>query len=164
MTANGTGRIEAIWLKRAHRGPMDPVPAAELVAGHGLSGDANATRTKRQVTLIEADLWDRVRAELGTPELDPGLRRANLLVRGLSLAESRGRVLAIGPARVLVHGETRPCRLMEDTRPGLQAALDPDWRGGVYAEVLAGGPIQVGDPISWAEVEAPVAASTEVRS
>jgi MOSC domain-containing protein YiiM len=130
---------------------MDPVSRAELVAGHGLTGDANATRTKRQVTLIEADLWDQVRAELGEPELDPGLRRANLLVRGLSLAESRGRVLAIGPARVLVHGETRPCRLMEDTRPGLQAALDPDWRGGVYAEVLAGGPIQVGDEVAWDE-------------
>ena len=154
MTTNGAGRIEAIWLKRAHRGPMDPVPEAELVAGHGLVGDANATRTKRQVTLIEADLWDRVRAELDHPDLDPGLRRANLLIRGLPLAESRGRTLLVGPARILVHGETRPCRLMEDAHPGLQAALDPQWRGGVYAEVLEGGGISIGDEVSWSEAEA----------
>ncbi|HUP42491.1 MAG TPA: MOSC domain-containing protein, partial [Thermoanaerobaculia bacterium] len=131
--------------------PMDPVSQADLVAGHGIVGDANATRTKRQVTLIEADLWDRVRTELDHPDLDPSLRRANLLVRGLPLAESRGRVLAIGPALVLVHGETRPCSLMEDAQPGLQAALDPAWRGGVYAEVLEGGPITIGDEVSWAE-------------
>lgn len=145
------GTIEAIWLKRAHRGPMDPVSRAELRAGHGLETDANAGRSKRQVTLIDADLWDRVRTELDAPDLDPGLRRANLLVRGLPLEGSRGRVLALGPARILVHGETTPCRLMEDSQPGLQEALRPEWRGGVYGEVLEGGPIQVGDEVAWAE-------------
>ena len=152
-----TGILEAIWLKRGRRGPMDPVPRAELVTGRGLAGDANATRTKRQVTLIEADLWNQVCSELGEPGLDPSLRRANLLVRGLPLAESRGRTLAIGAARVLVHGETRPCNLMEEVHAGLQAALAPGWRGGVYAEVLEGGSIQVGDGVGWADAEAPAA-------
>lgn len=146
-----SGRLEAIWLKRARRGPMDPVPRAELRAGHGIETDANAGRSKRQVTLLDADLWDRVRSELDAPELDPALRRANLLVRGLPLAESRGKVLALGPARVLVHGETRPCNLMDDAHPGLQEALRPEWRGGVYGEVLEGGAIAIGDEISWAE-------------
>lgn len=153
MISNGCGKIEAIWLKRAHRDPMDPVDQADLIAGHGIEGDANAQRTKRQVTLIEADLWERVRADLDHPTLDPSLRRANLLVRGLPLANTRGRTLQIGPARLLIHGETRPCRLMEDAHPGLQAALDPQWRGGVYAEVVEGGPIQLGDPVAWAEAE-----------
>ena len=151
MTTNGAGRIEAIWLKRAHRGPMDPVERAELIASHGIEGDANATRTKRQVTLIEADLWDLVRADLDTPDLDPSLRRANLLVRGFPLAESRGRTLQLGPTRLLIHGETRPCRLMEDAHAGLQAALDPQWRGGVFAEVVQGGSISIGDEVSWTE-------------
>lgn len=146
-----SGRLEAIWLKRAHRGPMDPASRAELRAGHGIETDANAGRSKRQVTLLDADLWDRVRSELDAPELDPALRRANLLVRGLPLAESRGKVLALGPARVLVHGETRPCNLMDDAHPGLQEALRPEWRGGVYGEVLEGGAIALGDEISWAD-------------
>lgn len=143
------GRLEAIFRKRARRGPMDALEAGELVPGDGLVGNADL-RTKRQVTLIEAELWERVREELGEPDLDPRLRRANLLVRGIGLAESRGKVLEVGPARLLIHGETRPCKLMDDGHPGLQAALDPEWRGGVYAEVLDGGPIRIGDPVAWA--------------
>jgi MOSC domain-containing protein YiiM len=148
MTSNGSGRLEAIFRKRMRRGPMDSLESGELVPGDGLVGNADL-RTKRQVTLIEAELWQRVRDELGVPDLDPRLRRANLLVRGVPLAQSRGRVLRVGPARLLIHGETRPCTLMEDGHTGLQAALDPEWRGGVYAEVLEGGPIAVGDPVGW---------------
>ncbi len=39
------GRIEAIWVKRAHRGPMDPVPSAVLVAGRGVVGNADQGTT-----------------------------------------------------------------------------------------------------------------------
>jgi MOSC domain-containing protein YiiM len=145
-----TGTLEAIFRKRVSRGPMDALDRAELKPGDGLVGNADL-RTRRQVTLIEAERWEDVRAELGERDLDPRLRRANLLVRGVPLAESRGRVLRVGPTRVLIHGETRPCRLMEDAHPGLQRALEPDWRGGVYAEVVEGGPIAVGDRVEWEE-------------
>jgi MOSC domain-containing protein YiiM len=130
---------------------MDAVGEAELITGRGMTGNAQAVGGKRQVTLIEAEGWEAVRAELGVA-LDPTLRRANLLVRGLALADSRGRVLLVGPCRLLVHGETRPCRLMEDSWPGLQQALDPGWRGGVYAEVLSGGTIALGDRVCWEEL------------
>lgn len=143
-----SGTLEAIYRKRVRRGPMDPLDRAELRPGEGLVGNADL-RTKRQVTLLDADLWDRVREELGEPDLDPRLRRANLLVRGLQLAQTRGKTLAIGPTRILIHGETTPCRLMDDAHPGLQEALKSDWRGGVYGEVLEGGPIAVGDPVAW---------------
>lgn len=143
-----SGKLEGIFRKRVRRGPMDSLERAELRPGDGLVGNADL-RTKRQVTILDADLWDRVREELGEPDLDPRLRRANLLVRGVSLAGSRGRVLRLGATRVLIHGETTPCRLMDDAYPGLQEALRPDWRGGVYGEVLEGGPIAVGDPVDW---------------
>ena len=35
------GRLERIWIKRAHRGLMDPTPEAVLEAGKGLIGSAN---------------------------------------------------------------------------------------------------------------------------
>lgn len=141
------GRLEAIWLKRFHGGPMDPVSHARLLTGQGLESNADLKR-KRQVTVISAEAWADVEAELGRT-LDPGTRRANLLVRGLELKETRDRVLRVGGCRLQVNGETRPCRQMEESVAGLQAALSPEWRGGVFAEVLEGGEIAVGDAVSW---------------
>jgi MOSC domain-containing protein YiiM len=38
---------------------------------------------------------------------------------------------------------------MDEAAPGLQAALGPDWRGGVFTQVLTGGVIRVGDHVDW---------------
>ena len=81
--------------------------------------------------------------------VDPSARRANLMVEGVELAETVGRVLAVGECRILVHGETKPCGRMDEEAEGLQEALRPEWRGGVYGEVLAGGSVEVGDPVEW---------------
>ncbi len=145
-----TGRLERIWIKRAKLGPMDPRPAARLIEGRGLEGNADQGG-KRQVTVIAAEAWADALAELAgaVPDLDPSARRANLLVSGLDLAGSRGRVLAIGGCRLLIRGETRPCERMERALPGLKAALGPDWRAGVYGEVIAGGEIAAGDLASF---------------
>jgi MOSC domain-containing protein YiiM len=144
--------LQAIWLKRARRGPMDPQEEALAVAGRGLEGNADQGG-QRQVTLIGSEAWGRAEAELGCV-VDPLLRRANLLLRGVELRDSRGRVLRIGACRILLRGETRPCRRMEEAWPGLQAALEEEWRAGAYGEVLTGGQIRVGDPVAW-ESEAP---------
>jgi MOSC domain-containing protein YiiM len=141
------GRVEVIWLKRAHRGPMDRVEEATLVAGEGISGSADRSR-RRQVTLLESKAWVASMAELGVQK-DPSLRRANILLTGLRLAHTRGRVLAIGDTRLGIGGELTPCERMDEAAPGLQAALRPDWRGGVFAQVMVGGVIRVGDSVRW---------------
>lgn len=141
------GRLLAIWIKRGKRAPMDAAERAELVAGQGLVGNANQGG-RRQVTVIEREAWDAIEAELGA-SVPKTARRANLLIAGVPLAGSRDRVLRIGPCRIRLHSETRPCERMEEAFRGLRAAMAKDWRGGSYGEVLDGGPIAVGDPVAW---------------
>ncbi|MGH7566582.1 MAG: MOSC domain-containing protein [Gemmatimonadota bacterium] len=143
------GRLEAIWLKRARLGPMDPVPAAEFEAGRGIVGNADYGRS-RQVTILDADEWERRVGALGAT-LDPSARRANLLIRGLDLAESRGRTLAIGACRIRIGGETKPCERMDESLTGLRQALYERWGGGAWGAVVEGGRIAIGDPAEWVE-------------
>lgn len=143
------GQLIAIWTKRAHRGPMDGVGVAELEAGRGVRGSADQGG-KRQITVIDEAAWLDATAEAGG-HVDPSKRRANVLVRGLDLRNSRGRMLRLGQCTVRVHGETRPCERMDEALPGLREAMKSEWRGGVYGEIVDGGTIRVGDTAGWVE-------------
>jgi MOSC domain-containing protein YiiM len=145
------GRLEAIWIKRARLGPMDPVDRATLVAERGLAGNANQGG-RRQVTIIARETWDRLMGELDA-FVDPSARRANLLVSGLDLEESRERILRVGACRIRIRGETRPCERMDEALPGLRNAMRPRWGGGAYGVVLEDGEIRVGDPADWVMAE-----------
>jgi MOSC domain-containing protein YiiM len=124
---------------------MAPVDAAE-VDESGLVGNAERGN-RRAITVISAERWRRAEADLEA-DLDPGLRRANLLVSGVDLVEARGRVLTVGAVQLTIGRECKPCRLMDDQHPGLKSALDADWGGGAYATVLTPGPLHVGDPVT----------------
>ena len=147
MSADAGGRLEAIYMKRAKRGPMDAVRVARLVQGHGLEGNANQGG-RRQVTILEREVWEALMASLGG-DLSPARRRANLLVSGVRLEASGGRVLRVGGHRIRILGETRPCERMDQALEGLRAAMTGNWRGGAYGEVLDDGEIQVGDSVDW---------------
>jgi MOSC domain-containing protein YiiM len=142
-------RVVALWLKRARRGPMDPVERVEAKAGRGLLGNADQGGP-RQVTLLDRTRWRDAEAELGTA-VDPRARRANLMIEGLDLREQRGRVLRAGGVRMRIRGETRPCERMDEAHAGLRAALAPEWRAGAYAELLDDGEIAIGDAVEWSE-------------
>jgi MOSC domain-containing protein YiiM len=142
------GTVEALWIKRAHRGPMDPVDSVTMIGGRGIETDANSGRSKRQVTVIEKEVFDRIRTEL--PDAEPFMRRANVMVSGLRLQNTRGRILRLGDVRIRIWGETRPCERMDAQVPGLTAALDPHWNGGVFGVVLDDGEVRAGDSASLA--------------
>jgi MOSC domain-containing protein YiiM len=126
---------------------MDEHSTATLVASRGIVGNANQGG-KRQVTIIDEARWRELMQEIGA-DVDPRRRRANLLVSGLDLIETRGRRLRVGSVTLRIVGETRPCEQMDDVWPGLQAAMRQRWGGGVFAEVVEGGEIAVGDPADW---------------
>ena len=142
-----SGRVEAIWIKRAHRGPMDPVERAKVVTGKGLVGNADIG-TRRQVTIIEREVWERLTREAGS-SAPPSSRRANLMVSGIGLAYKRGSVLKVGAVRLRIYTETTPCERMDEVQLGLKALMAPDWGGGASAQVLDDGEIAIGDAVEW---------------
>ncbi|NUO64213.1 MAG: MOSC domain-containing protein [Gemmatimonadaceae bacterium] len=162
--SEGRGALEAIWIKRMKRGPMDEARSARLVRGRGIVGNANQGG-RRQVTIIEREAWERTMSEVGA-DLAPSTRRANLMVSGVSLENSRGRVLRVGSCRIRLFGETKPCERMEEALAGLRSAMRPHWRGGAFGEVLEGGEIVVGDEAmleagEQVELALPIAHSSE---
>ncbi|MEO8692548.1 MAG: MOSC domain-containing protein [Acidimicrobiales bacterium] len=142
------GRVERLWVKRAKRGPMDAVREVQFIARRGLADNADAGG-RRQVTIISRERWAELTAALG--DVDPVLRRANVMVSGIELEKTRGRLLQIGGATVRINGETRPCRALDFAFAGLQRALDPRWGGGVYAQVIEGAVVHVDDVVRWIE-------------
>lgn len=145
--ASQAGRLEGIWIKRARRGLMDPLTEADLVAGSGIDGNLE-TRGRRQVTILSRERWDDFMRQLGG-DVDPSARRANFLVTGVDLADTRDRVLRIGPVRVRILGETRPCERMDEALPGLRELMRDRWGGGAYGEVLDSGAVKIGDGVGW---------------
>jgi MOSC domain-containing protein YiiM len=126
---------------------MDGAFTARLQEGSGIIGNADRGG-RRQVTIVASERWEELLREVGA-SLGPEARRANLVVSNVDLENTRGRLLAVGACLLRIGGETRPCEQMEAAAPGLQAAMRHRWGGGVFAEVVRGGAIAVGDPVAW---------------
>ncbi len=142
------GELVAIARKSKSRAPMEEIERVRVTREAGIAGDYRGRRPKnRQVTVISADVWDRVCAELGA-EIAWTTRRANLLVRGVELPRRKGARLTIGALALEVGMETAPCERMDEQHQGLTAALKPDWRGGVCCRVLGDAEIRIGDPVT----------------
>ncbi|MGH2537324.1 MAG: MOSC domain-containing protein [Candidatus Promineifilaceae bacterium] len=134
-----TGRITHIFLKTAHRAPLQAVDSAAAEAGLGLAGDLNYGVRKRQILLID----DQTLGEFG---LEPGQIRENVVVSGLDLAGlAEGAQLRAGEALLEVTGDCDPCQFIDAIRPGLEAAMRG--RRGIFGRVVQGGLIRLGDPV-----------------
>ncbi len=158
MTPMAKATVEGIFVAPEREAPLQAVDAVEAVTGVGLDGDRYAARAgtysgkegpKRQVTLIEAEALEAAERDYGVA-LPPGSTRRNIVTRGVALNHLVGREFAVGPA--LLRGITlcEPCVHMESLAgvPGAREALVH--RGGLNAEIVAGGTIRIGDPISLA--------------
>lgn len=144
-----TGELKSIWVKRMKGGPMDPAEKAELVENRGIVNNADQGR-KRQVTIIEEEVWNELMEKLGG-SLDPSARRANLLISGVDLKNSRGKILRVGECEIEIYGETKPCEQMDEALPGLKDAMFPDWKGGAFGIVKNNAFLQIGDSVELIE-------------
>lgn len=147
------GELLGIAVRAKSRGEMTEHRSIEISQQKGLAGDFRGKPGKRQVTVMTVQAWEAACAELDPDSLPWTMRRANLLVDGVELANQTGAVLTIGEVQLKITGETDPCGRMDEYHHGLMNALLPDWRGGACCEVLSGGLVSVGDSVALRPVD-----------
>ncbi len=130
---------------------MEEIERASVTRGIGIDGDYRGRSRLRQITILSAEQWNEVQAELGA-ELPWTMRRANLLVEGIRLPQQKGVTIRIGDIDLSIVWKTAPCHKMDQAHPGLMRALGPDWRGGVVCRVLSErGTLALGDAVTLPE-------------
>jgi MOSC domain-containing protein YiiM len=152
-----TARVLGIYTAPAEGEPMVGHDRIDAVAGIGLAGDRYAVAAgtysgrrladaQRAVTLFAQETLDAVAAEHDLV-LRPEETRRNLLVEGVAVDDLVGVTFTVGPVELRGVDLAHPCAYLQDlTRPGVLRALQD--RGGLRAEILTGGPITIGDPVS----------------
>ena len=140
------GKLLAIANKNASKAPMILFDNANVNEKTGVENDFRGQSLNRQVTVVSQEAWDNACSDLGQ-EVSWTLRRANLLVSGIDLENSKNQYLRINDVILQITGETKPCSRMEQQCEGLQNALTPEWRAGVTCSVVKGGNIKNGDVV-----------------
>jgi MOSC domain-containing protein YiiM len=143
------GEVAWIGIRPTRREPQQAVAAVFAEAGVGLRGDHYRSRRDggRQVTLMQAEHLPAVASYLDRGDVDPGLLRRNLVVRGLNLLALKGRMFRIGRATLQYTGECHPCSRIE-------AALGPGGynamrgHGGITARITTSGEIGLGSAVT----------------
>ena len=135
--------------------PMQSVSQARAVAGRGLEGDryfsglgtySNNPGTGRHVTLIEIEAVEALKREYAV-DAAAALYRRNIVTRAVALNHLVEQEFSVG--EVVLRGTRlcEPCVYLEILSvPGTLRGLIH--RGGLRAEVVSGGIIRVGDPIT----------------
>jgi hypothetical protein len=158
MKSAMTGIIESIKAYPAKGGPARELTEARLIDNRGLEGDFHATGGERQVSLLFAEIREKISAEkerggnffvvTGPAGTGGGLCfsrfRENITVRGMSPNALRpGLRLAAGEAVLEITGETKHCH--EECSLYEAGKLCPLAGKSLFAKVLKGGVIRVGD-------------------
>lgn len=137
-------KIEAICVSGRKGEKKTSVEAARVIAGHGIDGDAHAGDWHRQISLLAAEDISGIR-EKSLPELADGDFAENIILSGIDLSGlglgSRIRIggdveLSITQIGKVCHSR---CAIYEQTGDCIMPRL------GLFARVVSGGDIAVGD-------------------
>ncbi len=152
-TASSPGRVEAIHTAPREGAPMVVQASVAATPGIGLAGDRYALatghyspegRAARDVTLIESEVLDDLRTQ--GIELAPGESRRNLTTSGVRLNDLVGRRFRIGDVECRGVKLCEPCDYLTGLtgKPVLKPLVH---RGGLRADIVSGGTINLGDEI-----------------
>lgn len=145
------GKVVGIATHSEKGGPMVVYASAKVSFERGVGDDINgANQDDRQVSIMTQEGWMDACAELDR-KIHWTTRRANILIEGIDLKDSVGKILRIGKFYVEITGEMKAGNRMEEERVGLKDALAPDWRGGVTGRLLSEGVIYEKDEVVFYE-------------
>jgi MOSC domain-containing protein YiiM len=137
------GSVEAIHVAEKS-GELPHALNAVEVTSEGVRGDRKLGRG--DLTLIEAEALAGLRADTGI-ELSAAESRRQVLTRGIGLNDLVGRRFKVGEVECLGQELCEPCTHLQGlTKPGVLRGLVH--RGGLRADVVRGGRIAVGDPVT----------------
>ena len=122
---------------------LGPVSSVRAIAGHGLAGDRyffpDGAASGEALTLVEAEALEDV-------GLTGAQSRRQVVVRGTGVNDLVGKRFRIGDVECAGVELCEPClHLQKLTRPGI--IKDLIHRGGLRADILSGGTINVGDKV-----------------
>jgi MOSC domain-containing protein YiiM len=136
---------------------MRAADLAELIAHGGVAGDrynqsiAKEPQPSSEITLIEAEAIEAACREYQLA-FEPAQSRRNLVTRGVPLNHLVGREFRVGDTVLRGIRLCEPCSHLEKlTVSGIEKALRH--RGGLRAEVIRGGKIQIADSITPNDLE-----------
>jgi MOSC domain-containing protein YiiM len=144
------GVVEQIVVRPVREELPIRVASVEAHAGRGLEGDCYLAAEPRErkgkdLTLIEAEALEALEAETGI-RLSHVESRRNVLTRGIRLNELVGKRFRVGGVECVGVVLNEPCNHLESlTQRGVMRGLVH--RGGLRADIVAGGTIAVGDEL-----------------
>ena len=146
--------VERLYMSPEHGAPLVGRRRLQLVADRGILGDRHFGKQDwpgQSLSLVEAEEIEAFCARTGRPT-DLAMTRRNIVTRGVRLNELVGRHFRIGDCLLVGVERCEPCGTLGRAlaAPGFDAeAVVRHWvgRGGLRADVLQDGSINVGDTL-----------------
>jgi len=146
------GRVFSINQSQAKGVPKLPVKEGYLKEGWGLLGDAHSGKWHRQISFLS---WESIKSQNECPRikksksegLKPGDFAENITTQGLNLAGLRvgDKIEIEGKIKVRVTQIGKECHTHCAIYKRVGKCIMP--KEGIFAEVLKGGKVEVGDEI-----------------
>ena len=145
MEATSTGRVVAVCTSPAKGTEKTAVPEINLIADHGIEGDAHAGKWHRQVSLLS---WQKIEAfRARGAKVEHGAFGENIIVDGIDFAALPiGTRFAAGEALLELTQIGKECHSHCRIFHTMGECIMPTQ--GVFARVLRGGRVRPGDTLT----------------
>ena len=147
--------VSEIYITAQKAGKPTSMNYVEVLAGLGIEGDRYFLKagtfspkgsSGHDITLIESEAIQAVERDYSI-SIEPGEHRRNIVTTGIALNHLVGKTFQIGNVKLLGVKLCEPCGHLEKltAKEGIRSAFIH--RGGLRADILNDGVIQIGDEI-----------------